>query len=51
VTGSDRAEAVRGEGDRVAERRGRLVSGAQARKSEGEGGRERERACGAGWRA
>jgi hypothetical protein len=38
VADGDRAEAVRGEGDRVADRRGRLVSGARARKSEGEGG-------------
>jgi hypothetical protein len=58
VVGGDRAGAVRGEEDRVADRRGRLVSGAQARKSEGErelaGGvrRQRERrARGAGWRA
>jgi hypothetical protein len=38
VAGSDRVEAVRGEGDRVADWRGRLVSDARARESEGECG-------------
>jgi hypothetical protein len=58
VVGGDRAGAVRGEEDRVADRRGRLVSGARAQKREGERelaggvGRQRERrARGAGWRA
>jgi hypothetical protein len=58
VVRGDRARAMRGEEDRVADRRGRLVSGARARKSEGERGlaggveRQRERrAHGAGWRA
>jgi hypothetical protein len=52
VAGGDHAEAVRGEEDRVADWRGRLVSDARARESEGECGwrvgsgsseRERER--------
>ena len=54
----DRAEAVRGEEERVDDWRGRLVSDARARESEGESGwrvgsgsSERERARGAGWRA
>jgi hypothetical protein len=38
VAGGDRVEAVHGEGDRVADWRGRLVSDARARKSEGECG-------------
>jgi hypothetical protein len=38
VAGGDRVEAVRGEGDRVADWRGRLVSDARARESEGECG-------------
>jgi hypothetical protein len=59
VAGGDRAEAVRGEGDGVADWRGRLVSDARVRESDGEFGwrvgsgsseRERERARGAGWR-
>jgi hypothetical protein len=58
VVGGDRAGAVRGEEGRVADQRGRLVSGAWARKNEGVRGlaggvgRQRERrARGAGWRA
>ena len=58
MVGSDRVEAVRGEGDRVADWRGRLVSDARARESEcecdwrvGSGCSERERARGAGWSA
>jgi hypothetical protein len=38
VAGGDRAEAVRGEDDKVADWRGQFVSGAQARESEGECG-------------
>jgi hypothetical protein len=38
VVGGDRVEVVRGEGDRVADWRGRLVSDARARESEGECG-------------
>jgi hypothetical protein len=58
VAGGDRVEAMRGEGDRVADWRGRLVSDARARESEGECGlaggvgQQRERcARGASWRA
>jgi hypothetical protein len=58
MAGGDHAEAVHGEEDRVAEWRGRLVSDARARESEGEcgwrvgsGSSERERARGAVWRA
>jgi hypothetical protein len=58
VAGGDRVEAMRGEGYRVADWWGRLVSDAQARESEGECGlaggvgQQRERrARGAGWRA
>jgi hypothetical protein len=50
VAGGDRAEAVRGEEDRVADWRGQLVSDARAQESEGEcgwrvgsGSSERER--------
>jgi hypothetical protein len=50
VAGGDRAEAVRGEGDGVADWRGRLVSDARVRESDGEfgwrvgsGSSERER--------
>jgi hypothetical protein len=56
VVGSDRVEAVRGEGDRVADWWGRRVSDARARESKGErgwrvgsGSSERERARGTGW--
>jgi hypothetical protein len=56
VAGGDRAECVRGEDDRVADWRGRLVSDARARESEGECGwrvgsgcSEGEGARGAGW--
>jgi hypothetical protein len=38
VAGGDRVEAVRDEGDRVADWRGQLVSDARARKSVGECG-------------
>jgi hypothetical protein len=38
VAGSDHAEAVRGEDDRVADWRGQFVSGVRARESEGECG-------------
>jgi hypothetical protein len=50
VAGGDRAEAVRGEGDGVADWRGQLVSDARVRESDGEfgwrvgsGSSERER--------
>jgi hypothetical protein len=56
VAGGDHVGAVRGEGDRVVDWRGQLVSDARARESEGEcgwqvgsGSNERERARGAGW--
>jgi hypothetical protein len=60
VACGDRAEAMRGEEDRVADWWGQLVSDVRARESEGECGwrvgsgcseREREGGRGAGWRA
>jgi hypothetical protein len=45
VAGGDRAEAARGEDDRVADWQGRLVSDARARESEGECGWRVGSAC------